>query len=420
MALISVGIDHEHASLDLLERATVLEHEWSKVLRTLMAQRDIHEAVFVSTCLRTEVVAVIDRFHGAIDDITHTLADATGLAVDEFADRLTVHFDRGVATHLFSVAAGLKSVVPGEFEILGQLRRALELATEEQTAGPEITELFQRALAAGRRVRTETRIAKGTVSFAQASVSMATDLLGDELNDASVVIVGAGQLAGGIAKSLLSASPSIGRLTILNRTASRAERLAADVADERVRAGSLEGLDDALMGARLVFCAVEVPAALVTREHLRRTSNDVLIVDLGVPRAVASDVVELANVARIDIDDLRARVDRALGDRREASDEAARIVAVDVERFLDDQRSRGAAAIVSELREHFDDVVGSELARREHELDDLTPEQREKVSSLVRSVVAKIAHRPTVALKEAAGTDQGMRLSEATRNLFDL
>ena len=420
MALISVGIDHEHASLDLLERATVLEHEWSKVLRTLMSQRDIHEAVFVSTCLRTEVVAVIDRFHGAIDDITHTLAEATGLHPDEFVDRLSVHFDRGVATHLFSVAAGLKSVVPGEFEILGQLRRALELATEEQTAGPEITELFQRALAAGRRVRAETAIARGTVSFAQASVTMASDLLGDELAGARVVIIGAGQLAGGIAKSLLAAPARLGTLSIVNRSPERAQRLMSELDDPRVRVLGMDELENAIEDARLIVAAVEVANVLVTREHLARCANDVLVVDLAVPRAVANDLAGLERVRRIDIDDLRERIEQALGDRRVAVDQATSIVANDVERFLADQRARGAAAIVSELREHFDEVVGSELARREHELDELTPEQREKVSSLVRSVVAKIAHRPTVALKEAAGTDQGMRLSEATRNLFDL
>ena len=149
MALISVGIDHEHASLDLLERATVPEHEWAKMLRTLVSHRNIHEAVFVSTCLRTEVVAVIDRFHGAIDEITDTLAEATGLAPIEFEDRLTVNFEHDVAHHLFSVAAGLKSVVPGEFEILGQLRRALDLAVEEHSAGNEVTDIFQRAIASG-------------------------------------------------------------------------------------------------------------------------------------------------------------------------------------------------------------------------------------------------------------------------------
>jgi glutamyl-tRNA reductase len=149
-------------------------------------------------------------------------------------------------------------------------------------------------------------------------------------------------------------------------------------------------------------------------------TGDILIVDLGVPRAVSSEVGDLAHVRRIDIGDLRERVERALGDRREAIDDAHRIVVEDVERFLNEQRARGAAVIVRELREHFDELITSELARRSHDLEGLTPEQRETVISLMRSVVAKIAHRPTVALKEAAGTDQGTRLSEATRNLFDL
>ncbi len=144
------------------------------------------------------------------------------------------------------------------------------------------------------------------------------------------------------------------------------------------------------------------------------------MIDLAVPRSVSSDVSDLSHVRRIDIGDLRERVDRALGDRRDAIEDASRIVEGDVERFWNDQRARGAAAIVRDLREHFDDVVGSELERRSHDLDGLSDEQRETVVSLIRSVVAKIAHRPTVALKEAAGTDQGTRLSEATRNLFDL
>ena len=420
MALISVGIDHEHASLDLLERATVGEHEWSKVLRALMSQRNIHEAVFVSTCLRTEVVAVIDRFHGAIEEITQTLADATGLSRDEFADRLTVHFDRGVANHIFSVAAGLKSVVPGEFEVLGQLRRALELAADEQTAGTELNELFQRAISSGRRVRNETQIARGTTSFAQASVSMATQELGVDLDDADVVIIGAGQLAGGIAKSLFSSSTRLRRLTICNRTPQRAERLRDEIADVRIDVAGLDEVAQRITEARLVVAAIEVATPIITRDDLERCAQQVLFVDLGIPRAIASDLHGLNNVRRIDIGDLRERVELALDGRHEAVDAAREIVADDVEKYLNNQRARGASTIVSELREFFDVVVGEEMQRREHDLDDLTIAQRERVVSLVRSVVAKIAHRPTVALKEAAGSDQGMRLSEATRNLFDL
>jgi glutamyl-tRNA reductase len=420
VALISVGIDHEHASLDLLERATLPEHEWAKMLRTLVSHRNIHEAVFVSTCLRTEVVAVIDRFHGAIDEITETLAEATGLSVDEFEDRLTVNFEHDVANHLFSVAAGLKSVVPGEFEILGQLRRALELAIEEQSAGTEVTDIFQRAIASGRRVRSETSISRGTTSFAQAAASAAIDDLGEQLSGAHVVILGAGQMASGVAKSLLGAGQSISTLTILNRTAARVESLRDELDDPRVVIDTLDSAPTHLRGARLVVSALEVSSPVLSREHFGDVAGDLLIVDLGMPRAIASDVSGLANVRRIDISDLRGRVEQALGDRREAIDEARLIVAEDVERFLNEQRAKGAAVIVRELREHFDALVSAEIARRGHDLEDLTDEQRETVVSLVRSVVAKIAHRPTVALKEAAGTDQGTRLSEATRNLFDL
>jgi glutamyl-tRNA reductase len=420
VALISVGIDHEHASLDLLERATVPEHEWAKMLRTLVSHRNIHEAVFVSTCLRTEVVAVIDRFHGAIDEITETLADATGLDVAEFEDRLTVNFEQDVATHLFQVAAGLKSVVPGEFEILGQLRRALELAIEEQSAGSEVTDIFQRAIASGRRVRAETAISRGTTSFAQAAASAALDELGSELSGANVVVLGAGQMASGVVKSLLGARARLANLTVLNRTLERAEELKNDVNDDRVQVGSLESVSQRLTGVRLLVSALEVSAPVLSRENFVDLGGDILIVDLGVPRAISSDVGDLHHVRRIDIGDLRERVERALGDRRDAIDDAHRIVMADVERFLNEQRARGAAVIVRELREHFDEVITSELARRGHDLEGLTPDQRDSVVSLVRSVVAKIAHRPTVALKEAAGTDQGTRLSEATRNLFDL
>jgi len=420
VTLISVGVDHEHASLDFLERTTVLEREWSKVLRSLLSHRNIHEAVFVSTCLRTEVVAVVDRFHGAIEEITATLCEATGLVASDFEDHLTVHFDRGVATHLFSVAAGLKSVVPGEFEILGQLRRALDLASDEQTAGAELTELFRRAIATGRRVRTETGIARGTTSFAQAAVSMALEDMGEQFNGADVVVVGAGQLATGIVKSLLASPRQFARLTLSNRTITRAQQLRDALHDDRLNVAPLAELAEHTASARLIFVAVEVATPLITSTHLKNRTQPLLIVDLGLPRAVDGDVMDVAHVRKVDISDLRTRVELALDHRHGAVDEARQIVLDDVEKFLDDQRERGAAAIVSELREYFDEVVASEMKRREHELADMSDEQRDVVRSLLRSVVAKIAHRPTVALKDAAGMDQGIRLTEATRNLFDL
>ena len=413
MALISVGLDHEHASLDLLERATVLEHEWVKVLRTLVSHRNIHEAVFVSTCLRTEVVAVIDRFHGAIEEITATLAEATGLAPVEFEEHLSVHFDRGVANHLFSVAAGLRSVVPGEFEVLGQLRRAVELASDEHVAGPTLTELFQKALTSGRRVRNETTISRGTTSFAHAAVEATLESLRDEAAGATVVVVGAGQLASGVTRSLLASSSRIGRVVICNRTVERAEDLRRILSDERVSVAALDELSVLLGDARAVMVAVEVPEPLITLDTLAGRNTSLLAMDLAVPHAVARDVGTAAGVVRIDIGALHARVNQALDDRRDA-------VAEDVERYLEDQRARGAAAIVSDLRAHFDSLVAAEFQRRSSEIEALGESEAELVRSVVRSVVAKIAHRPTTALKGSAGTDQGARLTEAVRTLFDI
>jgi glutamyl-tRNA reductase len=249
---------------------------------------------------------------------------------------------------------------------------------------------------------------------------MATEDLGVDLEGSDVIIIGAGQLAGGIARTLLERPARLRHMTICNRTTERGERLRDELRDPRVGVGTLEDVATLITTARLVLAAVEVDTPIITRGDLERCDQDVLFVDLGLPRAIASDVSGLPNVRRIDIGDLHERVGQALGDRREAVEDALRIVAEDVEKYLNDQRARGASAIVSDLRERFDEVVASEMARREGDLDDLTPEQRDKVASILRSVVAKIAHRPTVVLKEAAGTDQGTRLSEATRTLFDI
>jgi glutamyl-tRNA reductase len=249
---------------------------------------------------------------------------------------------------------------------------------------------------------------------------MAVQELGDQIDGAHVVVVGAGQLATGVVKNLLVARPQLATLTLSNRTIARAQALRDTAGDARVVVAPLDELTENLASARLVIVAVEVASPIISLSHLESCSQPMFIVDLGLPRAVESEVGQLPNVRKVDIFDLRTRIELVLDGRHEVADEARQIVLEDVEKFMDDQRERGAAAIVSELREYFDEVVASEMKRREAELADMSSEQREVVRSLLRSVVAKIAHRPTIALKDAAGMDQGIRLTEATRNLFDL
>jgi len=416
MALISVSLDDEHASLELRERTALDDGGVAKVLRSLLSHRNISAAVVTSTCLRTMVVVESERFHGAIEEITATLCEIAGVTEDDLRDALTIHFDRGVASHLFAVAAGLKSVVPGEYEILGQLRRALEIATDEHVTSPALTDLFQRAIASGRRVRNETSIARGSTSFAFSSVAVARE---HATPLRSVVVIGAGQLASGIVKCLLS-DESIASVVVVNRSPERAATLVSSMNDARVRHVALTALQDELATADVVFAAATVTSPVIRPEHVRGRPSPVVLVDLGLPHSIDRAVADEANVTRIDIATLKIAIDQALDERRDAVADAEAIVRDDVDKFLDDQRARGAAALVTQLREYFDDIVTSELARRSGDLDQLSADDAELVRSVVRGVVAKIAHRPTTVLKESAGSDQGLRLSEATRTLFDL
>jgi len=418
VSFLSVGISHDHAPLDLLERVTIPEEEFGKVLGALLANANIQEAVVVSTCLRTEVYAVIDRFHGAVDEITATLAAHREVDVEELAIHRTIQFDRGVANHLFRVASGLKSVVPGEFEILGQLRRSLERAEEEHAVGPELSELFHRSMSAGRRVRAETAIARGTTSFAQATVGLICQQVGPTLANSTVTVVGAGQLAEGVVRGLVDLTDGPTSVVVVNRTYDTAVTMTSRLGDARVSVTPWEALLTQVSESDITVFAADVPEPLVTADDL--DNSDRLIVDLGMPRCVDASVDSLTLTQRLDIAHLESVVQATLADRHAELDAADTIVNVEIEKYLEDRRSRGAAAIVSEFREYLEEIRVAEIDRRVGDLADFTPDQRERVESLTRSLIAKLAHTPTLALKEAAGTDRGLRLTEALRNLFDL
>ena len=419
MAVISVGVDHEHAPLELLEAVTVPDNEWHKTLAALIALDDLDEVVLVSTCLRTEVYAVIERFHGAVDGITGVLAERGGVELDELASVAAVHFDRGVPSHLFAVAAGLRSVVPGETEVLGQLRRSLERATDEHAAGPELTELFRRAIAAGRRARAETSIARGTTSFAHATVAMAAERLGG-LGGRTVVVVGAGQLATGVVEGLLEGRRGRpARVTVVNRSLAAARALAARDS-EVVAAAGLDALGDAVKGADLVVSAVEADRPIISAATLADAGHDVLVIDLSVPRTVAHGAAEIPGVTLLDVAHLRDVVETALRERREEIAAAEAVVDTEVLRHLEARRERGAAPLVTALRARLETLRRTALEEGSGELASMTDAQREALDRLTKAIVARIAHDPTVALRASAGTDRGQRLADAARALFDL
>jgi glutamyl-tRNA reductase len=425
VSVVVVGIEQRDAPLDLLEQVAVTETALPKALATLRDRGNLSEAVIVSTCLRTEVYAVVERFHDGVAEIEDFLATIGNTSVEALTDHLTIRFDDDVADHLFTVASGLDSAVLGESEVLGQVRRAWENAQRERASGPVLGALFRHAVETGKRVRSETAIARGITSLSHGAVALAAGRRTDGLSGARVLVVGAGEMGQGVAQALSSRGPA--SLVVANRTDDRGQAVVAGLPDGLAsvsRATDLADLADELAGADVVFTTVgsshpilDRPAVEAALEH---RSTDLLMVDLGVPRNVEPSVAELAGVTLLDMDSLRAAVADALSGRQGEVTHATEIVGDEVERYRAASRARGAAPVVSALRSQAEAVRQTELDRQRAKRSDLTDEQWDQVDAVTRSMVAKLMHQPTVALKDAAGTPRGERLVEALRTLFDL
>jgi glutamyl-tRNA reductase len=419
VSVVAIGLNHRTVPLDLLERTTIDASRLPKVLADLVGRANLSEAVVLSTCNRTEVYAVAERFHGGFGDVRDALSEAAFLAPEDFIDHLYVHYDVDAARHLFSVAAGLDSAVLGESEILGQVKAAWELAQQEGTAGPSLNMLFRHALEAGKRARTETTISHHTTSISQAAVAMAIDELGS-IDGRRVVVLGAGEMGEGMATSLLGAGA--GEVVVANRTWDRA----VDVAD-RVggRAARLSELDAVLADADLLLTSTGATSLLLEHASLEtamagRHDRPMLIVDIAVPRDVDPAAGDIPGVTLLDMTHLRRFAESGIQSRQGEVVAVRAIVDEELDRFVEVRSAREAAPLVSELRSRAEEVRQLELERYRARLDHLPDADRETVEAITRGILAKLLHEPTVRLKDAAGSARGDRLADAMRDLFDL
>jgi len=397
----------------------VSEEQLPKALHALVSRPNVSEAVVLSTCNRTEVYALAERFHGAYQDVRDVLAELSHLAPDEFSHHLYSHYDDAAVSHLFEVAAGLDSAVLGETEILGQVRTAWERSQSEGTARAGLNALFRHAVEVGKRARTDTAISRYTTSVSQATVELACDHLGP-LDGRRVLVIGAGDMGEGMAMALSRAG--VGEVVVANRTRERAEALAARVGGRSV---ALSGLVDAIRDADLVLTSTGASGTLIERDELAdvmaaRPSRPLLVVDVAVPRDVDAGVADIPGVTLLDLDDLRAFADRGVAGRRAEAGRVRELVEEEVARYLDLATARTVAPLVTSLRDRAEEVRRSELLRFQGRLAGLDEKQRATVDAMTRAILAKVLHEPTVRLKDAAGTARGERLAEALRDLFDL
>lgn len=419
MSILVIGVNHASAPLDLLERAAIRGDDVDKALHGLWQCDNVGEVVILSTCNRTEIYAVAERFHGAFDDIRNLMADRVQMSHEELLEHLYVYYDDEAVRHLFRVTSGLDSAVLGESEILGQVKTAWETARANETASSTLNLLFRHAVECGKRARTETGIARNIASVSQAAVAMATERLGT-LDNTKVMVVGAGEMATGMLESLAGAGAA--EVLVANRTRQRAAELAARVGG---RAISLPDLGRELTDVDVLLTSTGATSIIVDHVGLAaavegRGGHPLVIVDVAVPRDVDPSVSDLPGVTLLDMDDLS---EFAAAGRRERALEIAAVDAIvteEVARFTDVKSAREVAPLVTSLRTEAEAIRRAEIDRALGSLSDLSDAQIAAVEQLTHRLVAKLLHQPTITVKESAGTPKGDRLADSLRDLFGL
>ena len=414
MSVLVVGLSHRSAPLSLLEDVSRGLGDTTDVLTELLAGA-VSEAVVLSTCNRVEVYADTEGFHPGVEAVTDLLLRRADVTLEELSKHLYVHWEGQAVHHLFQVAAGLDSMVVGESQILGQLRRAY--GASGHTAGRVLHELFQTALRVGKRVHSETGIDAAGQSLVSVGVEQAERVVGP-LAGRPVLVVGAGSM-GALAGATLRRA-GVGDVVVANRTADNAARLATSLDGRGV---GLEALREELAAADVVVTSTGAIGHVVSREVVAeamamRGDRPLAVVDLGLPRDVDPAVRTVPGVALVDLESLQEIL---TGSEAHAGVEAARaIVADEVSTFLTWQKASRVAPTVVALRSKADEVVDAELARLANRLPDLATAVRAEVEQSVRRVVQTLLHTPTVRVKELADAPGALSYAEALRELFGL
>jgi glutamyl-tRNA reductase len=394
MRLVLVGTSHHRAPVEVREQVA-LGRDDAQALATRLA-REEREAVCLSTCNRTELyVAAVDA-EAAEREAVAALASLEP-EVEQALYRLQ---DRAAAHHLFRVAAGLDSLVPGEGEILGQVRAAHELGT----TGPLLDRVFRQALHAGRKVRAQTAIGQSPASVSAAAAALAEQVFGS-LEGRSILLLGAGKVSEQASRNLRSRGAEI---TLVANSKTARERIHEELAavDVVIASTSAPGL---------VLEAATVAQALRSRRGRR-----LLLVDLAVPRDLDPAIGALDGCYLYDIDDLEQIVAETLSLRRREAERAETIVAAEAERFHEWHASLDVVPAIASLRARAEEIREAELQKAESLLGRLDESQRRAVEAVTAQIVNKLLHLPTVRMKQAAAAADGVLYAETVRHLFGL
>ena len=405
MRLFLAGASHHRAPIELRERVALDLDACRALARELGG-----EAVVLSTCNRTEIY--LAREEGDEDEAVAALTHLAGERGEDLDSALYRLRDESAALHLFRVAAGLDSLVPGEGEILGQVRTAFGAGSP----GPFLDRLFRQAIRAGRRVRVETAIGESAASVPSAAAALAQQVF-DDLDGRRVLVLGAGKMSEATARNLVSRGAEVA--VVANRTLAHGEDLAQKLG---ARALQLDAIGAELERADVVVSATSASQHVLSRDAVAaalgaRKGRPLLLVDLAVPRDLDPAINELEGCFLYDVDDLEAVVTETLSGRRGEAARAEALVAEEADRFREWQASLDVVPTIAAIRALAEEIRDSELAKAGARLSE---SERRHVESVTSQILAKLLHLPTIRMKEAAAAADGVVYADVVRHLFGL
>ncbi|MCW2968513.1 MAG: glutamyl-tRNA reductase [Solirubrobacteraceae bacterium] len=416
--LLLLGVSHKTAPVALRERLALTQTESERFLREIVTLPEVREAASISTCNRTELYLVVGDPVAAESAVLGRLANRAGIRPTELAEVIYSPRNCDAARQLFRVTSGLESMIVGESEVQGQVRRAYELALEAGVTGPLSNRLFTAALTTGKRVRSETAIARGRASISTVAVDLAQDVMGD-LEHRHVVIIGAGETSELTAQAL--AAKGVRTVFVANRRADRARSVAARFGGAVV---SLDALPAQLEAADIVVSSTSSPHPIVGSEELAlvmdaRAGRPLVLIDIAVPRDIDPACAEMPGVTLYDIDDLQGVVARTLEVRGAESASAEAIVEEEIQRFAGYLGGMEVLPTVAALRAQADAIVDQVLAENAGKWENASPRDLNRVEAIARASVNRLLHEPTIRLRAmGAGSSHG-RLA-LLRELFGL
>jgi glutamyl-tRNA reductase len=417
MPVLALGVSYRRAPIELLERLAIPEEEEPKAYRRLDGLDGIRGSVVLSTCNRVEVYAEVPLYHQGFQDLKRFLTEHTEVPGEELAEPLYAHYEDDAAEHLFSVAAGLDSMVLGEPQILVQVRAAVRRAEAEGAAGLALADLFRRAVRAGRRVRAETGVGASPAAFVEAGADLAAKHLGG-LSGRSVLLVGAGEMGSLAARTLRARGVS--DVMVLSRRPERAEALARRIEG---RSGRLEDLESFLAEPDLVVASTGASRTVISEEALRRSRPNGearYLLDLAVPRDVEPGARRLPGVALADIDDLREAVARWRGDVTDEVGTAREIVAEETRRYAVARRTARLSPLIQALHARGEEIRAEEVRRLGVRLEALPERDREAIEMVTRRIVRRLLHDPVVRLKDLSSRGTGEPTARTVAELFGI